>query len=40
MQTRKQLNQSKKKKQFQAILISCTILEIILSIVSGVTILL
>ena len=40
MQTRKQLNQSKKKNQFQAILISCIIFGIIVSIVSGVVILL
>lgn len=40
MQTRKQLNQSKKKKQLQAVLISITIFGIILIIVSGVVILL
>lgn len=40
MQTRKQLNQSKKKKQLQAMLISITIFGIILIIVSGVVILL
>lgn len=40
MQTRKQLNQSKKKKQLQAILLSVTIFGTILIIVSGVVILL
>lgn len=40
MQTRKQLNQSKKKKQLQAMLISVIIFGIILSIVAGVVILL
>lgn len=40
MQTRKQLNQSKKKKQLQAVLISVIIFGIILVIVSGVVILL
>lgn len=40
MQTRKQLNQSKKKKQLQAVLISITLFGIILIIVSGVVILL